>query len=232
MKKPTIKKAISTLPFILSIMIITACGASSNKSNSRAEIEDNTHPPTKVTPPIIGDGQIRVLSNRSDLISGGNALLEITVADSNHLKGIIVEAADEDISDSFKIRNDGRLIGLVENLTLGENTVVATLTDGSTLNTTIINHPNGGPVFSGPQIQPWTCTNIAAVDDQCNQPAEFSFQYVPADKLKSILTNFDPTSMELPPAFLPYDVENPPADSEIAMVTTDNGEELPFIVRV
>jgi len=31
---------------------------------------------------------------------------------------------------------------------------------------TIVNHPNGGPVFSGPQVQPWVCANPAATDDQ------------------------------------------------------------------
>ncbi len=78
----------------------------------------------------------------------------------------------------------------------------------------IVNHPNGGPVFSGPQIQPWTC-QAGAVDAQCNQPAEYTLLY----KSTSLLV----TDLQ------PYDPENPPSD--LASTTTDEGVTLPFIVR-
>ena len=49
---------------------------------------------------------------------------------------------------------------------------------GSAAKLAITNHPNGGPVFSGPQVQPWVCQETA-VDAQCNQPAEYEYSYMP-----------------------------------------------------
>ena len=42
----------------------------------------------------------------------------------------------------------------------------------------VTNHPNGGPVFSGPQVKPWVCQESAA-DEQCNQPPAYEFEYLP-----------------------------------------------------
>ena len=50
--------------------------------------------------------------------------------------------------------------------------VVARMTNGRGARLTITNHPLGGAVFSGPQIQPWTCQD-GARDRQCNQPPTF-----------------------------------------------------------
>ena len=50
---------------------------------------------------------------------------------------------------------------------------------------TLTNHPIGGPVFSGPQIQPWLCTTASnglgpAQDAQCNAPTIYEFFYMAA----------------------------------------------------
>ena len=78
---------------------------------------------------------------------------------------------------------------------------------------TVTNHPNGGPVFSGPQVQPWAC-QASAADAQCNQPASYTYQY------KSSTTG----------QFAAYDPASPPSD--VATTTTDQGRTVPFIVRV
>ena len=90
------------------------------------------------------------------------------------------------------------LKGLVDGMSPGSHTLRVTLADGSLLQQPVINHPNGGPVFSGPQIQPWTCNNEAATDAQCTQPAEYRFKYVPADKLRAFISGFDPMNPGLP----------------------------------
>ena len=46
---------------------------------------------------------------------------------------------------------------------------------GSKTRITITNHPIGGPIFAGPQVQPWFCTTAEnglgpATDAQCNAP--------------------------------------------------------------
>ena len=41
---------------------------------------------------------------------------------------------------------------------------------------TIVNHPIGGPVFSGPQLEPWVCQNGSS-DPQCNAPTTYAYEY-------------------------------------------------------
>ncbi|MFP5483527.1 MAG: DUF6351 family protein, partial [Gammaproteobacteria bacterium] len=187
----------------------------------------NEETPVELEP---GDG-IRVLSNRADSISDGNALVEITAEDPANLQNVKVMLGSVDVSDQFALRENGRYMGRIQGLALGENRIMAVLKNTGRIVTTITNHPNGGPVFSGPQVQPWTCTNEGAMDAQCNQPAVFSFSYLPANKLQHVLTNSNIQEQEFAPTFLPYDPENPPPASEIAMTTTDNGVTVPFIVR-
>src|SRR6266403_2833696 len=62
---------------------------------------------SEAKPPASTGPTIKVLSNRPDLISGGDALVEILNAGTGSLRAT--------------------------------------------------NYPNGGPIFSGPQIQPWPC---------------------------------------------------------------------------
>lgn len=172
--------------------------------------------------PAFGVGQraaaeavsIKVLSNRADLISGDDALLEIELPAAESATAVVVELNGQDISAAFGQRANGRYMGLVQGMALGQNTVTARLGDASG-SVSIVNYPNGGPIFSGPQLQPWTCPSTA-LDAQCNQPAEYSFLY----------KSTDPTKYELQP----YDPANPPSD--VATTTTDTGITLPFIVRM
>ena len=156
--------------------------------------------------------RIDVLSNRADLISAGDALVEVALPEGADPGAVTVTAAGRDVTDAFSVTADARFIGLVEGLDDGENVVTATLAGGSGARITIVNHPNGGPVFSGPQVQPWVCQETA-VDEQCNEPVSYEFQY------KN--TNGE---------FAAYDPENPPSD--VATTTTDEGNTVPYIVRI
>ena len=99
-------------------------------------------------------------------------------------------------------------------LDLGANVLTAQLPGGAEASATIVNHPNGGPVFSGPQIQPWTC-QAGAVDAQCNQPAEYTLLY---------------KSTTHPEGLLPYDPQSPP-DRRRARRRPMKASRVPFIVR-
>src|SRR4051794_6847366 len=158
--------------------------------------------------------QIRTLSNRADLVSDGNALVGITLPRRVSARGLKVTVDGRDVSPAFARRSDGRIEGLVDGLALGPNQVVATARGATGARLTITNHPNGGPVFSGPQLQPRFCQK-GAVDAQCNQPPVFIYLY----------KSTDPTKSELQP----YDPEQPPSD--VATTTTDEGMTVPFIVR-
>ncbi|PSF07595.1 DUF6351 family protein [Marinobacter halophilus] len=215
---------------------LVGCGGSDSASDiaqAAGPVAPDTAPPghaggNKVLP--TGEGEVRVLSNRADLISGGDALVDVVIRDPQAARILL---NDQDISSQFTVQGADTLRGLVTGLVLGENTLEVLLDNAtSRLEKTITNHPKGGPVFSGPQVQPWNCTNAGAIDEQCNQPPEYRFKYVPAEKLSRLFTEFDPEDPGMPDAFLPYDPDHPPADDDIAMITTDEGIDMPFIVRV
>ena len=153
--------------------------------------------------------KIDVVSNRADLISAGDALVAIDGADPPAIR---VTEDGRDVTSAFAVRPNGRFEGLVTGLDVGANELVAT--DGTdTARITIANHPNGGPVFSGPQIQPWVCTN-GSPDPRCDQPATYRYEY---------RSSADGQLHE-------YDPGNPPGD--VADTTTQTGETVPFIIRI
>jgi hypothetical protein len=61
-------------------------------------------------------------------------------------------------------------------LKLGKNTLGAVLHDRRGASITITNHPLGGPVFAGPQLDPWTC-EAGATDAQCDKAPVDSYLY-------------------------------------------------------
>ena len=157
-----------------------------------------------------GDLRIEVLSNRADAISGGDALVQVVRPPDASGVPFTVKVGDRDVTRRFD--SDG--VGLIDGLDEGRNVVTATLDDGRGARITITNHPIGGPVFAGPQIQPWIC-QAGTTGPQCNKPAVVSYQYKDASS----------------GSFSDYDPKNPPAESSIATTTTDQGRKVPYIVR-
>jgi hypothetical protein len=156
---------------------------------------------------------IVVLSGRADLVSGGSAL--VAISSTSAARRLRVSVDGRDVTREFAPRADGRFEGLVTGLRLGRNVVRATLRGGSGARLELVNHPIGGPLFSGPQVEPWTC-QPAAIDKQCNQPPSYTYLYMSTNPGKA--------------GFQPYDPSHPPSD--VASTTTDQGVRVPFIVRV
>ncbi len=162
--------------------------------------------------------KIQVLSNRADLISGGDALVEIVGASPFDIKRIDVDG--KDVSSAFATRPNGRYQAKLSALKQGDNVVTVRLKSGVGSQITIKNHPIGGPVFAGAQTQPWICQTEAAglgkpLDAQCNAPAQVTYLYKSTDATKLALQ--------------PYDPSKPPGD--VATAQTDHAGALPFIVR-
>ncbi|MCW2586650.1 MAG: N-acetylmuramoyl-L-alanine amidase [Frankiales bacterium] len=167
---------------------------------------------------------LTVLSGRPDLVSGGDALVAVTGASST--RGLRVDVDGTDRTPAFGVGPGGRVQGLLTGLRLGENVVtVRGSTGGARL--TLVNHPIGGPVMSGPQIQPWAC-QAGARDKQCNAPTVYTFSYLPVGTagLKVGASGLFAASL-----FRPYDPKSPPPPATIATTTTDTGVTVPFIVR-
>ena len=166
------------------------------------------------------EGRIQVLSNRADLISGGNALIAVDLPEGLVSSSAEIELNGRPINSQFAVRDNGLFMGLVTGLQEGTNTLNA-VWQGGGQTITIINHPTGGPIFSGPQLQPWVCNTEdsglgSPTDEHCNAVTKISYFYQP--------TNHPPGD------YSPYNPSNPAVD--VATTMTDEGITVPFIIRV
>jgi hypothetical protein len=160
-----------------------------------------------------------VLSNRADLVSGGDALVRVLLPAGVSARGVRLSLGGRDVTSMFARRADGYVEGVLSGMSVGVNVLTARLADGSGARLTITNHSLGGPVFSGPQVQPVVCETQGAAlgpakDAQCNADPVVSYQY------KNSVTG----------QFAAYDPKSPPQD--VATTTTDQGNTVPYIVRV
>src|ERR1041384_2728065 len=114
-----------------------------------------------------GDIVINVVSNRADLISGGDALVEIVPPPDVNVADVRVSLNGVDVTSAFAVRENGRFMGLIVDLVVGDNVGVASV-DPAALGRrpraqiTLTNYRIGGPVFSGAQLQPWVCARPTA----------------------------------------------------------------------
>jgi hypothetical protein len=176
-----------------------------------------------------GHVKILVLSNRADLISGGEALVKVVRPSNAAGETLTVTVGRRNVTGAFN--NHG--VGVVTGLRLGRNTLTARLADGRGARIVLTDHPIGGPVFAGPQVQPWVCNTqnppansggtptVVPVglgpptDAKCDTKPAISYVYKDASSGQ----------------FETYDPANPPAASAIATTTTDQGHTVPYIVR-
>ena len=97
---------------------------------------------------------VSVLSGRADMVSGGNALVEISGIGRDSLQ---VQLNGLDVTGSFHPdASSARLIGRLSRLRAGKNMLEAQAGDRSA-RLELINHARTGPVFSGPHQQPFVC---------------------------------------------------------------------------
>src|SRR6266850_6274596 len=175
---------------------------------------------------------IETVSNRADLVSGGDVLVRVISPPGNARNARVAMFVNgERFRGELHAAPDGHgSLALVTGLNLGHNTL--TLAAGGQeageggdadegVELDVTNHPVGGPIFSGPHLQPWVCTTNDVglgppVDADCNAPTQYAFYY------KSASTG----------QFVSYDRANPPAPSVIASTTTDQGRTVKYIVRV
>ncbi len=171
-----------------------------------------------------GAFSIEVLSSPADLVSGDAARLEIT-APRGALPRLVVTRNGHDVTASFSPTSATTLEGVVGGLELGENDVhvfVNRHTRRPAASVVLTNHPISGPMFSGPQQEPFLCSTDGdraeaelgpAIDDDCATETVVSFKY---------RTTAD--------SWADYDPDAPRPD-DMAQTTTMTGETVDYIVR-
>ena len=167
---------------------------------------------------------VDVVSSRADMVTGGDAL--VRVGGFEMADGLRIAVDGVDVTAAFKMVDSGALLGFVDGLRAGENTLTVSEGDAVRGTVTLIDHPAAGPVFSGPHEQPFVCetdafelvsgeTLGAPLDEHCSVARRVDYAYRPLDgeELKPLA---DPTVR--------------PAD--VATVTTLSDHEVPYIVRI
>ena len=140
--------AAAALPCVLALLL-SACGGGDSG-------------PAATTPVISGDVSIKTLSNRPDMISDGDAYVEVVLPSGATVSDLKVDIDGNDVTSSFAQRPNGRVLGVITGLKNGTSTISATLKSvnkGARL--AVTNYDRGGPIFSGPQIEPWICATKA-----------------------------------------------------------------------
>ena len=141
--------------------------------------------------------RLRVLSSRADMISGGDALVRVELPAGVASADVKLAVNGADATKQLKADASGRsLTALVTGLTNGSNTLTATAAKTGSAKLTIVNHPITGPIFSGPQEQPFVCmtnqfklrgggTLGAPLDASCSVATRIDYTEIPNPDTKA-----------------------------------------------
>lgn len=182
--------------------------------------------------------ELRVLSGKPHLVTGGDALLEIRFAGET-VPGLLLNGTPVNRPlPLFAEEGDERVYRLrVEGLERGENRVTAVA--GEAEQTLVLtNYPARGPVISGARQQPYLCLDELApeADDTPRRFAIGNGEHLDASALDEHCMLADPRVDYVYRAaddddYRPLDdPAEPPAD--VAMARTGDGRNLPYVVRL
>jgi hypothetical protein len=166
--------------------------------------------------------EIRTLSSRADLVSGGDTLLAVKLPQGTKADQLTVTLNGRDVMPRLSLDTaSGEYRGVIDGLAVGRNRVIAKI--GSPRNEaslTIINHPSTGPILSGPHLTPYECSTAAsglgpALDANCSAPRKIWLFYRSTDN-----------------TFKPLPNGESPRPADIATTTTTDGKTVPYVVRV
>jgi uncharacterized tannase-like protein DUF6351 len=143
--------------------------------------------------------QFRVLSSRPDMVTGGGALVRVELPSGVKAPDVKLTVNGTDATTVLKPSTDSRgLVGLVTGLVNGSNTIAATAARKGSAKLTIVNHPITGPLFSGPQEQPFACmtdkfklqsggTLGSALDANCSVATRTDYVEIPHPDTKAAM---------------------------------------------
>lgn len=184
--------------------------------------------PTAATEPLT----IATLSSRPDMVSGGDALVEIRgVAVRPGAAPIVsVKVNDRDVSAVFHPNAERHsLTGLVDGLKPGRNAITAK-SGSRTARLDVTNYPITGPIVSGEHLTPFICKTVESglgepLDADCSAKIKVEYFYKSTEPPAARGRGAGAAS------FKPLDMSAPrPAD--VAQTTTNTGATVPYIVRV
>jgi Tannase-like family of unknown function (DUF6351) len=194
------------------------------------------------------DFELRVLSSPASIVTGGDALVQVTIPRTVPLHKATVLVNGEDVTSTLELDASARtLTGMVDGLHLGANTLFADSNGRGKgrpqASLILVNHPVTGPIFSGPQQQPFVCKTqtqaglgFPKVDNQLGigmrlfqTPGNPATPLVGWSKDCSVDTVVDYLYRTTGGQFVPLPPGALPAN--VATTTTLDGRTVPYVVR-
>src|SRR5262245_39956253 len=128
--------------------------------------------------------EITTLSSRPEFVSGGDALVEVKAPAGTQLNQLTLTLNGKDVTPQLKGNSmPGSFRGVISGMTVGENTLRASLKSSSTNATLIVmNYPIAGPILSGPHLTPYECRTIESglgqpIDSDCSASQKIEYFY-------------------------------------------------------
>lgn len=173
--------------------------------------------------------QLRTVSTKPWLVTGGDVLVEVTFADSFDATQLNVTLNGDAVTDRFRQTSSRSIQGFISGMPLGDSVLQAELNGTEISETlTLTNYPQSGPIISGPHEQPYYCQTEefqtvageslgSALDSNCSVPTQVDYVY---------WSDSDEAFKPLPVGVgevLPED---------IGLISAMGQIDIPFIVRV
>jgi len=203
---------------------------------------------------------IEILSSAPDQVSGGDALVRVQFPDVDIPARATLLLNGANVTGALSPAPGGEALeGVVEGFVLGDNLLLLKLHPNATkvlAQLVVTNHPIGGPIFSGPQQQPFVCTTarvglgqpivdnqdvfgikVALEDGSGNYPRDGRGYPTAAAIIVGYSKNcaanrrIEYQYRTTAGAFATLANPGGPLPANIAMTTTLDGQTVPYIVR-
>ncbi|MCI0390351.1 MAG: DUF6351 family protein [Acidobacteria bacterium] len=171
--------------------------------------------------------EIRTLSSGPDMVSGGDALVEVKAPAGTQLSQITLTLNGKDVTS--RLNGDsggGSFRGVISGMIVGDNSLRATLSSpgksktGTQASLTLRNYPVTGPILSGPHLTPYECRTVESglgqpLDANCSAAQKIEYFYRTPNN-----------------SFKPLTDATGPRPADLVNTTTNDGKTVPYIVRV
>jgi hypothetical protein len=167
----------------LVLVVATACAGSDDPGGPAATTAPPLPPPTVPVDAELAVS-LAVRSTRPELVTGGDALIEVSVAGAP-ADVVQVVLDGRDVTDQLPVVGAARR-GVVSGLPEGPAELVARRGEEVLATLTIVNHETTGPLFSGPHVELLACSTVQLglgppTDEDCSAPTRTSWWYLGGD---------------------------------------------------
>lgn len=168
--------------------------------------------------------EIKTLSARANLVSGGDVLVEVSAPVGTPLDQMTLTLNGKDVTVQLKPDvTSGSLQGVITGLNLGANTLRTAFkgkTKPAPASLFVTNHSISGPILSGPHLTPYECRTVESglgqpLDAKCS--AKQRIEYFYCSKAGTFQPLLEPRG---------------PRPTDLATTGTYDGVIVPYIVRV